>query len=106
DNVWAAIYVMNVGVCKISLRLPENQSLKGKRRVLKSITTRVGNQFNVSIAEVDHQDLWQLATLGICCVSNNKRYTNEVLSKVVDFITGSRFDVEILNYEIELLPVL
>ena len=97
---------MNVGVCKISLRLPENQSLKGKRRVLKSITSRVGNQFNVSIAEVDHQDLWQLATLGICCVSNNKRYTNEVLSKVVDFITGSRFDVEILNYEIEILPFL
>ncbi len=97
---------MNVGVCKISLRLPENQSLKGKRRVLKSITTRVGNQFNVSVAEVDDQDLWQLATLGICCVSNNKRYTNEVLSKVVDFITGSRFDVEILNYEIEILSVL
>ncbi|MBA7629870.1 hypothetical protein ES703_37377 [subsurface metagenome] len=96
---------MNVGVCKISLRLPENQSLKGKRRVLKSITTRVGNQFNVSIAEVDHQDLWQLATLGICCVSNNKRYTNEVLSKVVDFIAGSRFDVEILNHEIEILSV-
>jgi len=97
---------MNVGVCKISLRLPENQSLKGKRRVLKSITTRVGNQFNVSVAEVDDQDLWQLATLGICCVSNNKRYTNEVLSKVVEFIAGSRFDVEILNYEIEILSVL
>ena len=97
---------MNVGVCKIRLRLPENLSLKGKRRVLKSITSRVGNQFSVSIAEVDDQDLWQLATLGICCVSNNKRYTNEVLSKVVDFITGSRFDVEILNYEIEILSVL
>ena len=97
---------MNVGVCKISLRLPENQSLKGKRRVLKSITTRVGNQFNVAVAEVDDHDLWQLATLGICCVSNNKRYTNEVLSKVVEFITGSRFDVEILNYEIEILSVL
>jgi len=97
---------MNVGVCKISLRLPENLSLKGKRRVLKSITSRVGNQFNVSVAEVDDHDLWQLATLGICCVSNNKRYTNEVLSKVVDFIVGSRFDVEILNYEIEILSVL
>jgi len=97
---------MNVGVCKIGLRLPENLSLKGKRRVLKSITTRVGSQFNISVAEVDDQDLWQLATLGICCVSNNKRYTNEVLSKVVDFIAGSRFEVEILNYEIEILPVL
>lgn len=97
---------MNVGVCKISLRLPENLSLKGKRRVLKSITTRVGSKFNVSVAEVDDQNLWQLATLGICCVSNNKRYTNEVLSKVVDFIVDGRFEVEILDYEIELLPVL
>ena len=97
---------MNVGVCRIELRLPENLSLKGKRRVLKSITSRVRNRFNVSIAEVDDQNLWQLATLGICCVSNNSRYTNEVLSKVVDFIVDSRFEVEILNYEIELLPVL
>jgi len=96
---------MNVGICKISLRLPENLSLKGKRRVLKSITTRVGNKFNVSIAEVDDQELWQLARLGICCVSNDNRYTNQVLSKVVDFIANSRFEVEILDYEIEILPV-
>ena len=74
--------------------------------MLKSITTRVGNKFNVSVAEVDDQDLWQLATVGICCVSNNGRYTNEVLSKVVDFIAKSRFDVEILDYNIEILPVL
>ena len=97
---------MNVGVCRIKLRLPENLSLKGKRRVLKSITTRVGNKFNVSIAEVDDQDRWQLATLGICCVSNNNQYTNEVLSKVVNFIVNSRFDVEILDYGIEILPAM
>lgn len=96
---------MNVGVCTINLRLPENLSLKGKRQILKSITTRTRSKFNVSVAEVDDQELWQLATLGICCVSNNNRYTNEVLSKVVDFIVNSRFDVEILNYEIEILPV-
>jgi len=97
---------MNVGVCRISLRLPENQSLKGKRQVLKSIITRIRNQFNVSVAEVDDHDLWQLATIGICCVSNDKRYTNQVLSKVVDFIAGSRFEVEILGHEIEILSVL
>ena len=97
---------MNVGVCRISLRLPENQSLKGKRQVLKSIITRIRNQFNVSVAEVDDHDLWQLATIGICCVSNDKRYTNQVLSKVVAFIAGSRFEVEILNHEIEILSVL
>jgi len=96
---------MNVGVCRIELRLAENLSLKGKRRVLKSIITRVSNKFNVSVAEVGDQNLWQLATLGICCVSNNSRYTNEVLSKVVDFVVNSRFEVEILNYEIEILPV-
>ena len=72
---------------------------------MKSITTRVASRFNVSVAEVDDQDLWQLATLGISCVSNDKRHTNEVLSKVVDFITEGRFEIEILDYEIEILPV-
>jgi len=96
---------MNVGVCKVNLRLPENLSLKGKRRVMKSITTRVRSKFNVAVAEVDNEELWQLATLGICCVSNNSRHTNEVISKIVDFIVSSRFDVEILGYEIEIVPV-
>ncbi len=96
---------MNVGVCKINLRLPENLSLKGKRQVLKSVTTRVRNKFNVSVAEIDNHDRWQLATIGICCVSNDNRYTNEVLSKVVDFVINTHFAVEILDYEIEILPI-
>ena len=96
---------MNVGVCTVSLRLPENSSLKGKRQVLKSITSRVRNKFNVAVAEVDDNDVWQVATIGICCISNNNRHTNEVLSKVVDFIIGSRFDVEILDYGIEIIGV-
>lgn len=96
---------MNVGTCRVRLRFPENLSLKGKRRILKSITTRLRSKFNVSVAEVDDNDLWQLATLGISCVSNNKRYTNEVLSKSMDFIVNGRFDVEMLDYEIEILPV-
>jgi uncharacterized protein YlxP (DUF503 family) len=97
---------MNVGTCRVKLRFPENLSLKGKRQILKSITTRLRSKFNVSVAEVDDNDLWQLATLGIACVSNNKRYTNEVLSKAVDFITNGRFDLEIVDYEIEILTVL
>ena len=96
---------MNVGVCKVHLRLPGNASLKGKRQVLKSITSRIRNKFNVAVAEVDDNDFWQLAALGICCVSNSKPHANEVLSKVVDFITSSRFDIEILDYEIEILPI-
>ncbi|MFC1941375.1 DUF503 domain-containing protein [Chloroflexota bacterium] len=96
--------VMHVGVCHIRFRLPENSSLKGKRRVLKSIAARVRNKFNVSVAEIDDQDLWQLATLGISCVSNDKRHANEVLSRVVDFITEGRFEVEMLDYQIEIIP--
>ena len=101
----ATVYTMHVGVCRVRFRLPENLSLKGKRRVLKSITTRVGSKFNVSVAEVDDQDLWQLATLGISCVSNDKRHANEVLSRVVNFITDNRFEVEILDYDIEILSI-
>lgn len=96
---------MNVGVCKITLRLPENLSLKGKRQILKSIISRVNNQFNVSVAEVSDHDLWQLATIGVCCVSNSKRHANQVLSKVVDFVAQSHFEAELLDYEIEILPV-
>lgn len=101
----ATVRVMHVGICRIRFRLPENLSLKGKRRVLKSITSRVIGKFNVAVAEVDDQDLWQLATLGICCVSNDKRHANEILSKVVAFISDNRFDVEMLDYDIEILPV-
>jgi len=97
---------MNVGAVKIRLRLPENLSLKGKRQVLRSITTRMRSKFNVSVAEVDDHDLWQLATLGITVVSNDKRYANEVLSKVVNFVVNGRFEIEVLDYEIEILPVL
>jgi uncharacterized protein YlxP (DUF503 family) len=96
---------VNIGICKIRLRLPENQSLKGKRQVLKSITARIRNKFNVSVAEVEDQDLWQLITLGVSCVSNSGQHDNEVLSHVVDFVVQSRLDAELLDYEIEILPV-
>ena len=96
---------MNIGVCQVKLRFPENLSLKGKRQILKSIITRLRGKFNVSVAEVDDNDLWQLATVGICCVSNDSRYTNEMLSKTVDFIVNGRFEVEILDYKIEILPI-
>jgi uncharacterized protein YlxP (DUF503 family) len=96
---------MNVGVCRVKLRFPENLSLKGKRQILSSVIARLKNKFNVSVAEVDDNDLWQLATLGICTVSNDGRFTNEVLSHVVDAIVGGRFEVEVLDYSIEIIPV-
>lgn len=96
---------MHVGICTIRLRIPENGSLKDKRRVLKSITSRVMNKFNVSIAEIDDNDVWQFATLGISCVSNDKRHANEIISKVADYISDVRFEVEILEYNTEFIPV-
>jgi uncharacterized protein YlxP (DUF503 family) len=96
---------MNVGVARVSLRIPENMDLKGKRQVLKSIISRIRNKFDVAVAEVDDNDSWQLATIGICCISNNKRHSNRVLSKVVDFIENSRFDVEMLDYSIEIIDI-
>ena len=88
---------MNLGVCRLRLRLPENQSLKGKRKVLQSVTSRVRGKYNLAIAEVDDQDTWQLATLGIACVSNDAQQCNQVLSKVVEYISQSRLDLEILD---------
>ena len=96
---------MNVGVARVGLRIPENMDLKGKRQVLKSIIGRVKSRFDVAVAEVDNNDSWQIAAIGICCISNNKRHSNEVLSKVVRFIETGRFDIEILNYSIEIINI-
>jgi uncharacterized protein YlxP (DUF503 family) len=93
---------MNVGALCVRFRLPENGSLKGKRKVIKSISTRVGNKFNVSVAEVDDLDDWQRATLGIVCVSNSGRHANEIISKVMDYIETIRGDAEILDFETEI----
>ena len=94
---------MNVGVCKVTLRLPENQSLKGKRRVVRSLCSRVRNKFNVSIAEVGDNDLWQLATLGIVCTGNEAVHVAQVLDSVVDFIERNGEDFEIVGQEQETL---
>ena len=72
--------------------------------MIKSIIERVKGRFNVSVAEVDDSELWQLMNIGITCVSNNAHHANEILSKVVAFIENSRFDIEILDYELEITP--
>jgi uncharacterized protein YlxP (DUF503 family) len=97
---------MNVGVCRIELHLPENESLKGKRQIVKSIIARLQNRYNVSVAEIDNQELWQIATLGIACVSNHRRHADETLSSVVKFIVQSYPNLEIVNSEMEIFPAL
>lgn len=77
---------MVVGVLRLTLFLPENHSLKGKRGVLRKIKARVSNTFNVSIAECDAHDLWQKAVLGICQIGADEPYVDGALRQVVRFI--------------------
>ena len=78
---------MVVGILRIELFMDGNRSLKDKRQTLKSLIQRAKSRYsNISIAEVDSNDLWQKATIGICIISNEKRYVNSVLDQVTDFI--------------------
>jgi uncharacterized protein YlxP (DUF503 family) len=74
-----------VGTCELDFHLPGNHSLKGKRQVSRSLTQRIRNRFNVSVAEVAELDRWQVLSLGVTCVSNDRRHANEILSKIVHF---------------------
>ncbi len=91
---------MIVGVCTIELRVHQAHSLKSKRQVLKSIKSRVKNKFNVAIAEVEDQDVWQRAVLGVAVVSTALDHANGVLSKVVNFVE-SLYLAELIDYQIE-----
>lgn len=93
---------MIVGVCTVELFIPDGQSLKSKRQVVKSLKDRLRDKFNVSVAEVDGQDLWQKAVLGIAFVANETAYVNQVLDQVLNQIRSVP-SVEIVRSRIELL---
>jgi uncharacterized protein YlxP (DUF503 family) len=78
-------------------------SLKEKRQVAQSLIGRTSAKFNIAIAEVEDNDLWQKLTLGISCVSNDGRHANEVISRVVAFLSDARGEAELLDYETEFL---
>ena len=84
---------MVVGILQVDLSIPGADSLKSKRMVLRSLKDRIRREFNVSIAEVADNDQWQSASLAIAVVSNDKRFANQVLSKVVDLIEATHDSV-------------
>jgi uncharacterized protein len=92
-----------VGACEITLQLPDNRSLKGKRQVSRSLVQRIRNRFNVAVSEVADQERWQTLSLGITCVSDDPRHANEILSKVVDFVDGHNGSAVIRHSRIEIL---
>lgn len=79
---------MVVGVLELTLYLPENHSLKGKRAVVRSVKSRVQSRFNVSVAEVDALDAWQTAVLGVAQVGNDRDHVDRCLREVATFVAG------------------
>jgi len=96
---------MNIGVCRVEIRLPESQSLKDKRRIVKSIIARLQNEYRISVAEVDNQELWQLASIGIACVSNHSRHADDILVNALNFIIRNYPQLEVIKHETEIIPV-
>jgi uncharacterized protein len=77
---------MVIGVLKLSLVIPENHSLKGKRGVIKRIQARVSDQFNVSVAECGDQELWQSTLLGFAAAGTSRPIIEATLAKVIAFV--------------------
>jgi len=75
-----------VGILSAELHFPDNHSLKGKRKELLSVKAQLQRRFGASVAEVDHQDVWQRATLAVAYVSADARHATEVVSKAMTFI--------------------
>jgi uncharacterized protein len=95
---------MVIGVCQLDFRIPENQSLKGKRHVIRKMIDRVRHRFNVAISEVGDNDLWQRGQIGICTVGNDRRHINSSLDKVIDFVEKMNL-VEMVRTEMEIITI-
>jgi len=93
---------VNVGVCKLKIHIPGSRSLKDKRSVIKSLVARLQKQFNLSIAEVDDHELWQMATIGMACVSNHNNRVDEVISAAISLIERDFPTIEIVGKEIDI----
>ena len=91
---------MHIGVCKIRLRIPDSQSLKAKRRVIKSLIAKLKNRFNIAIAEVEALEAHQFAVLAAVSVSNDRAHLNKLISHVVNFIE-TNVDADLIDYETE-----
>lgn len=92
---------MHVAICVLHLQLHGVYSLKDKRRIVKSIVARLQQQFKLSVAEIDAQDVWQTAVIGLAIIGNNDKVLHSTLQKAVNWVEDNRPDVPITAYEIE-----
>ena len=88
----------------IELFIHENESLKGKRRIVKSIIGKVKSRFNVAIAEVEYNDKWQRIGLGVSAVGNDRGHIDSVLTTVLTFIE-SMYLAELIDSRIEIINI-
>ncbi len=96
---------MFVGVLRLTLHLPEPGSLKSKRHLLRSAIDRVKAKFNVSIAEVAENDLWQRSVIGVAAVGNDHAFVNEALDKVADFVGAMHGgQIQVIARDLEIVP--
>ena len=96
---------MHVGVCHLTLHLAGNRSLKGKRRVVRSVCDRLRHRFRVSVAEVGGQDTWQTADIGIAAVSGDASVARDVIEKAVNYAEEFLYDVQIVEADIDVLDL-
>lgn len=92
---------MFVAVCHIELHVPDSGSLKAKRHSIRSLKDRIRNKFNVSVAEVADNDLWQKASLAVAAVSNDKSHLNQTMDHVLNMVRSVP-DISLLDYYIEI----
>jgi uncharacterized protein YlxP (DUF503 family) len=92
---------MVVGMGTITLRLHDCRSLKGKRKVLRSIITRTRNNFNASVAEVAHQNVHHRAAVGFALVGNDQRVINAKMDKLVNLVEDMGL-AEIIDTDLEM----
>jgi uncharacterized protein YlxP (DUF503 family) len=93
---------MMIGLLQAKLSIPDAQSLKDKRQVLRSLKDRSVTKWNVSVAEVDHQDIWQSAALAFVTVAAEKVVVEKRLSQIADALRGDPRYV-LLDYETQLI---
>ena len=94
---------MFIGVAQVYLDLPGCRSLKDKRQVLRRIIERTRVRFQVSVAEVEDQDLWERATIAVACVSGSSGHAQEIIAKVVQFVATVSSEAEMLDADTEVL---
>ncbi len=95
---------MVVGTLKIELRLHDNRSLKGKRKIVRSMVDKVRHKFNVAVAEVGSNDKWQKIELGISAVGNDRRHINASLNNILAFL-DSLYLAEIVDTKEEIFNI-